>query len=432
MSDCIVLGGGITGLAAGYASGYPVYEARQAPGGICASYYMKPGDATRLHQRPAEEPAYRFEIGGGHWIFGGDPAIKRFMAELTPLQQYERHSGVYLPSREKHIPYPLQNHLHCFGDEVASEALVDMVNAPAQTEPTMDRWLHSHFGDTLFDLFFGPFHELYTAGLWKDIAPQDPYKSPATTEDVIRGAFGDVGEVGYNVEFLYPDGGLNMLMQRLAERCDVHYGKRAVDVDVEQKIVTFADGTRQSYDLLLSTLPLNRMIDMAGLATDARPDPYTSVLVLNIGAHRGAKCPDYHWVYVPESDSGFHRVGFYSNVDSDFLPQGQSGDRVSIYVERAYQGDEGQPADNEINQYASQVVEELKEWGYISEVEVLDPTWIDVAYTWAWPDSTWRSEALEVLEDNDILMVGRYGRWTFQGIADSLRDGLFVGNSVTI
>jgi hypothetical protein len=29
-------------------------------------------------------------------------------------------------------------------------------------------------------------------------------------------------------------------------------------------------------------------------------------------------------------------------------------------------------------------------------------------------------------------MVGRYGRWIFQGIADSLRDGLFVGAALRL
>jgi len=34
---------------------------------------------------------------------------------------------------------------------------------------------------------------------------------------------------------------------------------------------------------------------------------------------------------------------------------------------------------------------------------------------------------LKVLEEHDIQMVGRYARWVFQGISDSLRDGLYVG-----
>ena len=38
-----ILGGGITGLAAGLSSGLPVLEAAPEPGGICSSYYVRPG-----------------------------------------------------------------------------------------------------------------------------------------------------------------------------------------------------------------------------------------------------------------------------------------------------------------------------------------------------------------------------------------------------
>ena len=35
--------------------------------------------------------------------------------------------------------------------------------------------------------------------------------------------------------------------------------------------------------------------------------------------------------------------------------------------------------------------------------------------------------ALQSLERLDIHMTGRYGKWKFQGIAESLRDGLTAG-----
>ena len=61
--------------------------------------------------------------------------------------------------------------------------------------------------------------------------------------------------------------------------------------------------------------------------------------------------------------------------------------------------------------------------------EVVDPTWIDVAYTWEWPSSTWKSQAIRLLQQHDIYMVGRYARWVFQGIADSIKDGFYAGAS---
>ena len=44
-----------------------------------------------------------------------------------------------------------------------------------------------------------------------------------------------------------------------------------------------------------------------------------------------------------------------------------------------------------------------------------------------WPSSFWRESAIMTLESHGIATVGRYGRWVFQGIADSIRDGLRLG-----
>jgi len=44
----MILGGGMTGLGAGMASGLPIYETEETPGGIGASYYVCPGHTWRL------------------------------------------------------------------------------------------------------------------------------------------------------------------------------------------------------------------------------------------------------------------------------------------------------------------------------------------------------------------------------------------------
>lgn len=425
--DTLILGAGMTGLAAGMSSGCPVLEAVDHPGGICLSYYMRAGSAQPLWEAPEDGEAYRFENGGGHWIFGGDPTVLRFIGRLTPVRRYARQSSVFFPRSQTYVPYPLQNHLRCLDRETAVAALDEMARAPGRVA-TMEDWLREYFGPTLAELFFTPFHELYTAGLYRAIAPQDSYKSPVDLSLALRGAFDDAPAVGYNTTFIYPEGGLNLLARRMAAACAVEYGRRVVEVDVADRRVSFADGTAKRFGTLLSTLPLNTMMEMAGLSVAARPDPHTSVLVLNIGAQRGARCPDDHWLYLPESDSGFHRVGFYSNVDRSFLPKSarDSGDKVSIYVERAYPGGE-RPGDQEIGAYSEAVVAELRHWGFIADAEVVHPTWIDVAYTWSWPGSAWRRQALAALEGVGVYQVGRYARWGFQGIADSIRDGFAAG-----
>ena len=79
--------------------------------------------------------------------------------------------------------------------------------------------------------------------------------------------------------------------------------------------------------------------------------------------------------------------------------------------------------------FADAVVSELQATGYVGAVDVVDPTWIDVAYTWSWPGSTWRTRALDALAAHGIHQVGRYARWSFQGIADSVKEGLQAGTA---
>jgi len=427
----MILGAGMTGLAAAWTSGFPVYEAEETPGGICSSYYVKPGDSKRLHLEPEDGEAYRFEIGGGHWIFGGDSILLEFIKSLTPLKFYHRKSSVFFPEEEKYAPYPIQNHLAYMDKDFAVKAIEEMVNAPRSRPQTMAQWLTQSFGASLAEKFFNPFHELYTANLYGSIAPQDAYKSPVDIELVIKGAFDKTPAVGYNATFVYPEKGLNTLALNMAEKCKIHYGKRAVKINAGAKEVLFSDGTTAKYHTLISTLPLDLMLKLSGISLDMKPDPYTSVLVLNIGATKGGKCPDDQWLYIPRSKTGFHRVGFYDNVDVSFLPHSarEAHNRVSIYVEKAFKGGE-KPSDNEIARYSRAAAEELIDWGFIEKVEVNDPTWIDAAYTWSWPGSKWTNTAIKELEKKGIYQAGRYGRWVFQGIAASIKEGLFIGTAL--
>jgi protoporphyrinogen oxidase len=424
-----ILGGGVTGLAAGYASGLPILEMAETPGGICSSYYLRSGSQALLSRLPDDAEAYHFERGGGHWIFGGDPFVLRLIEKLTPVKRYSRRSSVYFQDKNLYVPYPLQNHLRALDPDIATQALAEIA-LPAAPFSTLKEWLEQSFGATLCDLFFYPFHDLYTAGLYEKIAPQDAYKSPINFKAVAKGALQTVDPVGYNSTFIYPEAGLNTLAKQLANHCKIHYGQQVSLIDTEAKQIEFVDGSAQPYETLISTLPLNQMLALTQLELEEPADPYTSVLVLNIGAARGKACPDDHWLYNLKTQSGFHRVGFYSNVDRSFLPASarSQNHKASLYIERAFLGGE-KPDALAIQNYQEAVIQELQSWDFIGEIEVIDPTWIEVAYTWSWPGSTWKQKALKCLEAQQIYQVGRYGRWIFQGIADSIKEGLFAGAS---
>jgi protoporphyrinogen oxidase len=408
-----VIGAGVTGLAAGAASGATVFEQSDGPGGICRSYYVRPGTDEPLAAPTADEVAYRFEVGGGHWIFGGDPGTISMLEQQAPFRSYTRTAAVRFGALGRSVPYPLQAHVEHLGTDLAEQVAREIAEAPpiVGDAPTLATWLEHSFGPSLCGLFFFPFHDRYTAGLTRFIAPQDDYKSPP------------VGRQGYNATFRYPVGGLDGVAAGLGQHCDIRYGKRVVGIDAKEQLLQFSDGSEHAYDRLLSTMPLHRALAAAHLAVEDNPDPHTSVLVLNLGGQRGPACPDVHWQYEPDSVSGFHRIGFYSNVEPDFLPAGsRHGTHVSMYVERAFPGGQGdEPVD--VDGYTAAVIDELQDRGYIGQVEAVHPSWVDVAYTWRTPGSHWRARALAVLAGAGIEQVGRYARWHFQGIADSVRDG---------
>ncbi len=425
----VVLGAGVSGLAAGMVSGAQVFEAESIPGGLCASYYMRPGSAERhFGGAPRAGDYYRFEPGGGHWIFGGEPSTLEMIQGYAHCRRISRRSSVFLHGSNRYIPYPIQENLRYLGAEQATRALAEIRVGNASGR-TMQEWLAARFGSSLGDLFFAPFHEAYTAGLYRTIAPQDGFKSPIDLLKIEQGAREGAEPTGYNVSFLYPEAGLHTLVSEMARRATVHYGKRAIQIDLETRKIRFSDGSAVDYRAVVSTLPLHQTCALAGIEIDEPTDPHTSVLVLNIGARRGARCPDEHWVYTCGTDAGFHRVGFYSNVDSRFAPEIPGEPRVSIYVEKAYAGGT-RLSPQDIAAYASSAIRELRNWEFIGEVEVVDPTWVEVGYTWSWPDSDWRSKAIDALESQGIFPTGRYGRWVFQGIAESIQAGLVAGENL--
>ncbi len=282
----LILGAGVTGLCAGLSTRWHIHEAENIPGGICASYYVNKRGTRTFHRD--DDETYRFEIGGGHWIFGTDDSVSKFINNLTPIKTYTRKSAIYFPDNQHYVPYPLQNHLAYLENDVAKKALHEIVVSDHNKQcSTMEEWLELHFGKTLCELFFFPFHELYTAGLFTRIAPQDQYKSPVDKETIVKGLNEKIEEVGYNSTYIYPNNGLDDLMRKIASKCTIDYNSRIVKINTSSKEVVFDCGRTAKYDTLISTLPLVKVFKMTNLPTDEYECPYTSVLVINIGAKKG-------------------------------------------------------------------------------------------------------------------------------------------------
>lgn len=370
----IIIGAGFTGMAAGIRTGLPIYEAGKTAGGICGTY---------------EKNGFTFSSGGPHWIFPeGNGTGLEFIRTLSHLKEYERKSSVYYNT---FFPYPIQQYM-----QTDTHALTQ--------QGTFQCWLQENFSPELNNMFFYPFNDKYTCGLYEETAQLDAYKTPKK------------GGTGTAVKFYDPEIGVNGVIAKMEDMCDIRYNSKFNMIDTKNKIAMCETGEIVRYDKIISTIPLDKMLEICGCKEFDLPK--TSVLVINIGAKPGLNCPKDHWVYTPFSKSGMHRVAFYSNVDRCKAPKGKVGLSVEIATTDKFE-------DIDVRGKEENVLEEIHHWGWIKDFYTIDPTWVETAYSYVYKPED-RTNAIEWLKDRDIISTGRYGKWLFQGMTASIEDGLML------
>jgi hypothetical protein len=193
---------------------------------------------------------------------------------------------------------------------------------------------------------------------------------------------------------------------------------------LKRRIVRTPEGDFRFHRLLVS-MPLKRFCEVSldvRLRRLAAGLSQTKVLCLNF-LYRGrlpARLGRPQWIYIPGRDLPFYRVGVYSHLPDDHAPAGH----VSLYVETAWTGSAATPP---ISKHAARVVDFLDRLGWVrgADLKVAAANWIDCAYvhfTRRMPAV--RDEIIAVLRENGVFPIGRYGRWDYLSMEDSIFSGV--------
>ena len=152
---------------------------------------------------------------------------------------------------------------------------------------------------------------------------------------------------------------------------------------------------------------------MCGIEHDAAVFSHNRVQVFNLGFD--SKGPrDVHWIYYPQRDLSFYRIGFYDNIfDSD---------RMSLYVEVGVPWDvELSPDDR--GALKARVITDLQTCGVLenqtlvaSHDVLLDPAYVHIT-TGSIEEA---AKKRELLAAQDVHSIGRYGAWTYCSIEDNI------------
>lgn len=421
----VVIGGGLAGLAAAHALGgeVPLCESSTRLGGLCASRRVPlPGDSG--------ERAYTFDYTGHLLHFKTEP-IKQLVHGLLAdsLRFYHRKAVVRINDRE--IDYPFQASLYQLPEAARRECLEGFLDVAGSSPPasSFDAWIRARFGEGIARQFMIPYNqklwqyplELMSCG-WVDALVPQPHP-----DEIRRSAQGPPErEFGYNIDFAYPEGGIGQLASAFGRQLsDVRLATRLVAVDPRQRLLTFSDGTSERYDQLISSIPLPALIRMldpcpAEVRALAGRLVHNSILNINYGVE-GPPASDQHWIYLPDPDVGFYRVGFGSNFAPDAAPEGHH----TMYVEVSYRGDN--PYAGRFQQLTDRVERDLVRLGYLedpSRIRVREVNDLRYAYVIYDLDYEEVSGSLHsYLESCGIHGVGRFGRWRYYSMEEAMICG---------
>jgi len=348
---------------------------------------------------------------------------------------HRRRSAIY--SSGVITPYPFQVNTHGLPSAVVRDCLLGFVQAliHAEKKPgTPDNffdWIHYTFGPGFAEHFFLPFNEKFFKTSLKNLTPDWASWSVPRPElrDVINGALGiREKEFGYNVEFYYPEGGIEDLVRALASSLarPVQTSVELKEVMAREKRAILSTGEEVRYDRLLSTVPLDRLIALladapAEIKELAKGLKVLSVLCVNLGIN-GPSLSDQHWLYVPEPGFIFHRIGFYSNFMR--LPAGKN----ALYLEITLPGPVSEAMKEDVKYYSSRATAEFRGLPPFRDaehtIEVVETMVLDHGYVlYNRPRKEHLPRIMAWLREQGIEPLGRYGRWEYSTMEDALRQG---------
>lgn len=404
----LIIGAGISGLtAANYLKkDYLLIEKENEPGGYCRTIHR--GD-------------YVWDYAGHFFHFKTDE-FRRLFHENIPEQdiisQTKRTKILY---KGQLVDYPFQTNIHQLEKQEFIDCLYDLFQRKEKTEYSdfLDM-LYGKFGKSIVEKFLKPYNEkLYACDLHQlDKDAMGRFFPYADIPQIIANMKREQ-DSSYNSTFLYPRNGAGSFLDVLYRRLDstkVRLGCTLTRVDAERKLAYTDGGEEISFEYLINTAPLNHFLAMLG--TDAALElngrlSYNKVLVFNLGFSKKSAFKE-HWIYVPDKDVNYYRIGFYDNI--------LSTDKLSMYVEIGYPKD----AAVDTEQQLALTLENLKRCGIVTDDNSLiasSTILMDPAYVHIRRDTEAAiAEMKRSLAVSGIHTIGRYGGWTYCSMEDCMLE----------
>lgn len=415
----VIVGAGPTGLGAAWR----LHEAGYGNWALFESAAYAGGLATSI----VDDKGFTWDLGG-HVLFSHYPYFDRVMDTALGDAWIEHVREAWVWIRDRWVPYPFQNNIWRLPvDELIAclDGLVDLQGAPRERPRTFRDWLLASFGTGLCDTFMLPYN--------KKVWAYDPSRlgvgwmgERVATVDLKRILANvvlqrDDVSWGPNSTFRFPlHGGTGAIWKAVSGRLPAdrqHFNSTVAAVDLERKELTLADGRATSYDALISTMPLDRLMESltgrADLAGRASQFVYSSSHIIGIGMtgqppeDLATKC----WIYFPEVSVPFYRATVFSNYSPNNVPTRTP--HWSLMAEVSESPDK--PVDQAT--VIADVIQGFLRCGFIDPSSIVT-SWhrrLDRGYPTPWLGRDAVLDPIEsALRAASVLSRGRFGAWKYE------------------
>ena len=416
----LIIGAGPTGLGAAWRLrelGHPdflVVERAPYVGGLAASFQDSAGFLWD----------FAVHVAHSHYHY-----VDALMDDVLPdgFLHHERRSWVY--TQNTFVPYPFQYNFRHLPDQARRECLEGLVARPPrapQGPANFHEWIRAAFGDGIARHFMVP----YNTKIWT--VPPDQMncswlgdRVPEVDLDRVRANIAegrDDVSWGPNHMFRFPrSGGTGRIWNRMAERIGperIRRGAAVVRIDARARVAVLSSGEEMRYDHLISTMPVDRLVRMAGLASlesHARRLRHSQVQVVGLGLSRPIpeRLGDKTWIYCPDADSIHYRVTPFSIFSPAHTPD--PARFCSFLCEVATPGHSPMIPETELS---ARVLGDLRRSGLL-EFRDGDAHVHHLNADYGYPIPTLDRDAalaaiLPALEALHIYSRGRFGAWKYE------------------
>lgn len=403
----LIIGAGISGLtfANFIKDDYLIIEKENEVGGYCRT--IKKGE-------------YLWDYAGHFFHFKTDEMKKLFedLMKDEELIFQEKNTKIYYGDRL--IDYPFQMNIHQLPQQEFIDCLYDLYNKNEKEnyESFLDM-LYGKFGKSIVEKFLKPYNEkLYACDLNNlDKDAMGRFFPYANLNQIINN-MKEENNNSYNNTFLYPKNGAGSFLNKLYENLDkekVELMNEIKKIDLKNKTVITKNDEVINYQYLINTSPLNNLLELIDNTEKLRENiSYNKVLVFNLGFEKKSNFKE-HWIYFPQKDINFYRVGFYDNI--------LMSDKLSMYIEIGYEK-KSKISEDDIKEQLNLTLQNLKKVGIVEDDnKLVDYSTIVMNPAYVHINSETNKEIKKFekyLNDNSVYTIGRYGAWTYCSMEDCM------------